>query len=58
MLMLVTRMMPLNGSFLAEVNTADPNGIGPCLASSLKGPVRLVSWSLLKRLGEAEATME
>ena len=32
-------MMPLKGSRPAEVNTAPPNGIDPCLRSSLKGPV-------------------
>jgi len=39
MLIPATWMIPLNGSRPAEVSTAPPSGIGPCLANSLKGPV-------------------
>ena len=39
MLIPATWMMALKGSRPAEVNTAPPSGIEPCLASSLNGPV-------------------
>src|SRR5208337_1603006 len=39
MLIPATWMIALKGSRPAEVRTAPPNGIEPCLASSLKGPV-------------------
>ena len=39
MLIPATWMMALNGNRPADVRTAPPSGIGPCLRSSLNGPV-------------------
>ena len=43
MLIPATWMIALNGNRPAEVSTAPPSGIEPCLRSSLKGPCRLAA---------------